>query len=103
AAQASVRQPAEAEARPDYGTPGSRIKLVGLRRKIAEHMVLAKRTIPHYTYVDECDVSDLVRLREALRETYARAGVKLTYLAFFVKAVTAALKEMPIVNSSLDE
>jgi pyruvate dehydrogenase E2 component (dihydrolipoamide acetyltransferase)/2-oxoisovalerate dehydrogenase E2 component (dihydrolipoyl transacylase) len=96
------KQPA-AEPVPDYGTPGTRIKLQGIRRKIADHMVLAKRTIPHYTYVDECDVTDLVRLRESLKETYARAGVKLTYLAFFVKAVVAALKEVPVVNASLDE
>jgi pyruvate dehydrogenase E2 component (dihydrolipoamide acetyltransferase)/2-oxoisovalerate dehydrogenase E2 component (dihydrolipoyl transacylase) len=107
---ASLVKPAEAasqqevpEDQADYGKPGSRIKLQGLRRKIAEHMVLAKKTIPHYSYVDECDVSDLVRLRDALRETYAKAGIKLTYLAFFVKAVTAALKEIPIVNSTLDE
>jgi pyruvate dehydrogenase E2 component (dihydrolipoamide acetyltransferase)/2-oxoisovalerate dehydrogenase E2 component (dihydrolipoyl transacylase) len=66
-------------------------------------MALAKRTIPHYSYVDECDVTDLVRLREGLCETFARSGVKLTYLAFVVKAVVAALKEVPIVNSSLDE
>ncbi len=87
----------------DFGTPGTRIKFAGLRRKIAEHMVLAKNTIPHYTYVDECDVSALVALREALKETVARKGARLTYLAFFVKAVAAALKEVPIVNASLDE
>jgi pyruvate dehydrogenase E2 component (dihydrolipoamide acetyltransferase)/2-oxoisovalerate dehydrogenase E2 component (dihydrolipoyl transacylase) len=98
-----AEKPAEAEPRPDYGTPGTRIKLLGLRRKIADHMVLAKRTIPHYTYVDECEVTDLVRLRESLRDTFAQAGVKLTYLAFFVKAVAAALKEVPIANASLDE
>jgi pyruvate dehydrogenase E2 component (dihydrolipoamide acetyltransferase)/2-oxoisovalerate dehydrogenase E2 component (dihydrolipoyl transacylase) len=91
------------EPRPDYGTPGSRIKLHGVRRRIAEHMVLAKRTIPHYSYVDECDVTDLVRLRDGLREVYARAGVKLTYLPFLVKAVVAALKEVPLVNATLDE
>src|SRR5260370_10855218 len=45
---------------PDYGKAGQRIKFVGLRRKIAEHLVHAKRTIPHYSYVDECDVSELV-------------------------------------------
>lgn len=90
-------------AKEDYGTPGTRIKLAGLRRKVAEHMVLAKRTVPHYSYVDECDVTELVRLREAFKEPYARRGVKLTYLAFFVKAVAAALKEVPIVNSALDE
>jgi pyruvate dehydrogenase E2 component (dihydrolipoamide acetyltransferase)/2-oxoisovalerate dehydrogenase E2 component (dihydrolipoyl transacylase) len=95
--------PARMEVKPDYGRPGTRIKMQGLRRRIAEHMVLAKRTIPHYSYVDECDVSELVRLRDGLREEYARAGVKLTYLAFFVKAVVAALKEVPLVNASLDE
>jgi pyruvate dehydrogenase E2 component (dihydrolipoamide acetyltransferase)/2-oxoisovalerate dehydrogenase E2 component (dihydrolipoyl transacylase) len=92
-----------AEPRPDFGTPGTRLQLQGLRRKIAEHMVRSKHTAPHYTYVDECDVTDLVRLREALREPAARLGVRLTYLAFFVKAVTAALKEVPIVNAALDE
>jgi 2-oxoisovalerate dehydrogenase E2 component (dihydrolipoyl transacylase) len=87
----------------DYGQPGTRIKMHGLRRTIAQRMAHSKRTIPHYSYVDECDVSDLVRLRESLRETYAGAGIKLTYLPFFVKAVVAALKEVPIVNASLDE
>jgi pyruvate dehydrogenase E2 component (dihydrolipoamide acetyltransferase)/2-oxoisovalerate dehydrogenase E2 component (dihydrolipoyl transacylase) len=98
-----VRKRVAAEARPDYGKPGTHIKMQGLRRKIAEHVAVAKRTIPHYSYVDECDVTDLVKLREGLREVYARAGVKLTYLAFFVKAAVAALKEVPLVNASLDE
>lgn len=92
-----------AEPAPDYGKPGTRIKMQGLRRSIATHMVQAKRTIPHYSYIDECDVTELVRLRESLRDTYSRAGVKLTYLAFFVKAVVSALREVPIVNASLDE
>jgi pyruvate dehydrogenase E2 component (dihydrolipoamide acetyltransferase)/2-oxoisovalerate dehydrogenase E2 component (dihydrolipoyl transacylase) len=48
-------------------------------------------------------VTDLVRLRDGLRETFARSGMKLTYLAFVVKAVVAALEEVPIVNSRLDE
>jgi 2-oxoisovalerate dehydrogenase E2 component (dihydrolipoyl transacylase) len=92
-----------AEVHPDYGTPGTRLRLQGVRRKIAEHMVQAKHTIPHYSYVDECEVTELVRLREALRETYAGAGLRLTYLAFFVKAVVGALKEVPIVNASLND
>src|SRR5205823_5792588 len=70
-----------------------------LRRTIAERMVLSKRTIPHYTYVDECDVSEMVRLREGLRG----AKAKVTYLAFVVKAAVAALKEVPLVNATLDE
>jgi pyruvate dehydrogenase E2 component (dihydrolipoamide acetyltransferase)/2-oxoisovalerate dehydrogenase E2 component (dihydrolipoyl transacylase) len=100
---APAAEPPADEVRLDYGTPGTRIKLHGVRRKIAEHMVLAKRTIPHYSYVDECDVTELVRLRDSLRDTFAQAGAKLTYLAFFVKAVVAALREVPIVNASLDD
>jgi pyruvate dehydrogenase E2 component (dihydrolipoamide acetyltransferase)/2-oxoisovalerate dehydrogenase E2 component (dihydrolipoyl transacylase) len=91
------------EVKPDYGRPGTRLKLQGLRRAIAEHLAQAKRTIPHYSYVEECDVTDLVRLRDSLREPFTRLGVKLTYLPFFVKAVVAALKEVPLVNASLDE
>jgi pyruvate dehydrogenase E2 component (dihydrolipoamide acetyltransferase)/2-oxoisovalerate dehydrogenase E2 component (dihydrolipoyl transacylase) len=87
----------------DYGKPGTRIKLIGVRRKIAEHMVEAKRTIPHYAYVDECDVTELVSLRMQLKDRFERVGTKLTYLAFIVKATANALRQVPIVNSSLDE
>jgi pyruvate dehydrogenase E2 component (dihydrolipoamide acetyltransferase)/2-oxoisovalerate dehydrogenase E2 component (dihydrolipoyl transacylase) len=87
----------------DYGTPGTRVKLQGLRRLIAERMVKSKQTIPHYSYVDECDVTELVRLRQALRDAADKVGVKVTYLAFAVKAVAAALREVPLVNASLDE
>ncbi|MCC6416797.1 MAG: 2-oxo acid dehydrogenase subunit E2 [Gemmataceae bacterium] len=92
-----------AQPRPDYGRPGTKIKLQGLRRKIAEQMVRSKRTIPHYTYVDECDVTELVRLRAGLRDAATRVGVKVTYLPFFIKAVVAALKEVPIVNATFDD
>lgn len=87
----------------DFGKPGTRVKLVGIRRKIAEHLTQSKQTIPHYAYVDECDVTELVKLRAAVKEAFASKGTKLTYLAFFVKAVVTALKEVPIVNASLDE
>lgn len=87
----------------DFGVAGTRQKLLGLRRRIAEHMVAAKKHIPHYSYIDECDLTDLVRLRGQLRDPLAKAGVKLTYLAFFVKAAARALKDIPIVNSTFDE
>ncbi|MCH7728640.1 MAG: 2-oxo acid dehydrogenase subunit E2, partial [Planctomycetes bacterium] len=83
--------------------PGTRIKLKGLRRRIAEHMVHSKQTIPHYSYIDECNVTELVRLRESLKPTFAESGLKLTYLPFIVKATVAALREFPIVNASLDD
>jgi pyruvate dehydrogenase E2 component (dihydrolipoamide acetyltransferase)/2-oxoisovalerate dehydrogenase E2 component (dihydrolipoyl transacylase) len=99
---AAKPQPATAPAL-DVGRPGARVKMIGLRRKIAEHMVESKKHIPHYTYVDEVDVTDLVKLRSLAQEHFAQNGVKLTYLAFFVKAVANALKEVPIANATFDE
>jgi pyruvate/2-oxoglutarate dehydrogenase complex dihydrolipoamide acyltransferase (E2) component len=87
----------------EVGTAGTRSRLTGLRRTIAERLAQATRSIPHYSYVDECDVTELVRLREELKPTLAAAGLKLTYLPFFVKAAVAALKQVPLVNASLDE
>jgi pyruvate dehydrogenase E2 component (dihydrolipoamide acetyltransferase)/2-oxoisovalerate dehydrogenase E2 component (dihydrolipoyl transacylase) len=87
----------------DFGKPGIRLKLQGVRRKMAENMARAKHVVPHSTYVEECDVTELVRLRDSLRDKFSQAGIKLTYLPFFIKAVTKALQEIPIVNSSLDE
>jgi 2-oxoisovalerate dehydrogenase E2 component (dihydrolipoyl transacylase) len=101
--RAANPQAANPQARRDYGKPGTRVKFQGMRRKIAEHLVRAKQTIPHYTYVDECDVTDLVRMRESLKEPLSKQGIRITYLAFFVKAVVGALQEVPIVNASLDE
>lgn len=102
-ATANPQAGAHAPPEPDYGKPGTRVKFQGVRRKIAENLARSKQTIPHYTYVDECDVSELVRIREALKEPLKKQGVRITYLAFFVKAVIGALQEMPIVNASLDE
>ncbi len=83
--------------------PGSRIPLRGLRRTIAETMSRAKQTIPHYSLVDECDVTALVQLREMLKPKCERASVKLTYLSFMVRAAVEALQEIPLINASLDE
>jgi pyruvate dehydrogenase E2 component (dihydrolipoamide acetyltransferase)/2-oxoisovalerate dehydrogenase E2 component (dihydrolipoyl transacylase) len=99
---AGMPKPAS-EPHSDYGTPGTRLKLHGLRRKMAEHMVHAKRVIPHATYVDECEVTELIKLRDSLKEEFAQGGIKLTYLSFFIRAVVLALKEVPLVNASFDE
>ena len=95
--------PAAAEDRNAMEKPDERIPLRGLRRSIAETMARSKQNIPHYGYVDECDVSELVRLRQSLQPMFAKDGVKLTYLSFIVKAVGEALQEVPLVNASLDE
>ena len=92
-----------AELRPAMGKAGTRIPLRGVRRAIAERMVHAKHTAPHYSYVDECDVTEMVRLRNGLKDIFGRQGIRLTYLAFAVHAVSRALVEVPIVNASLDD
>jgi pyruvate dehydrogenase E2 component (dihydrolipoamide acetyltransferase) len=79
------------------------IPLRGLRKKIAEKMVQSKRTIPHYTYVDEIDMTELVKLRQSAKEMSSDKGVKLTYLPFIMKGLIEGLKKYPLLNSSLDE
>ena len=80
-----------------------RIPLRGLRRVIAEHMVHSKHTAAHTLHVDEADVTELVAMRARAKEKAAEQGIKLTYLPFFVKAVTGALKRHPFMNASLDD
>lgn len=75
----------------------------GLRRAIANAMTKSKYTAPHYSYVDEFECSELVALREAAKKWGEQYGVKISYLPFIVKAVVGALREFPIVNSSLEE
>jgi pyruvate dehydrogenase E2 component (dihydrolipoamide acetyltransferase)/2-oxoisovalerate dehydrogenase E2 component (dihydrolipoyl transacylase) len=99
----AVAQQPETRAAIELGQAGTRQKLQGVRRKIAEHMVLSARTIPHYAYIDECDVTEMVRLRKSLRGFYKSKGIDLTYLAFIVKAAALSIKEVPIVNATLDE
>lgn len=76
---------------------------VGVRRKIAERMQTAKNTAAHFTFVEECDVGRLKELRNKLKPSAEAAGVKLTFLPFIVRAVVAALKKHPVLNSALDE
>lgn len=93
---------AKAPARPE-ATPGELIPHTTMRRKIAEHMVMSKRTSPHVTTVMEADLSRVVAHREANKSDYARDGVNLTFTAYFVAASVAALKAYPMANSSWKE
>jgi pyruvate dehydrogenase E2 component (dihydrolipoamide acetyltransferase) len=84
--------------------PGDeRIPFRGVRKKIAENMARSKQKAAHFTYVEECDATELVQLRERARKRVEERGAKLTYLPFIIKAVIAGLKKFPIVNSTLDE
>jgi pyruvate dehydrogenase E2 component (dihydrolipoamide acetyltransferase) len=80
-----------------------RIPITGVRRKIAERMVAAKHTAPHFTYVEEIDASALVSLRTRLKPRAERQGVSLTYMPFFAKACSIAFRDFPNVNAVMDE
>jgi pyruvate dehydrogenase E2 component (dihydrolipoamide acetyltransferase) len=93
---------------PRVGTPvheyegDERIPLRGIRKIIAERMVESKHIVPHFAYFDEVDLSELVNLRKELKSEAAEQGVKLTYLPFFLKAISLAIPKFPAVNASLD-
>lgn len=104
-APAPVHAPAPQHA-PVAIAPGAReerIPFAGLRRKIAQKMAQSKHTAAHFTFVEEVDATALKELRTRLKPRAEAAGAKLSYLPFIVKAVVAALKKHPILNSALDE
>jgi 2-oxoglutarate dehydrogenase E2 component (dihydrolipoamide succinyltransferase) len=79
------------------------VKHTNMRRQIAEHMVMSQKTSPHVLTVMEADMSRVAAHREANKEQFARDGVKLTYTAYFIAAIVAALKAYPTVNSAWTE
>ena len=79
------------------------VPLRGLRRTISERMAKSLHSTAQVTHVDEADMTELVLLREALKGSAEKRGVRLTYLPFIIKALVPALKEFPYVNSTLDE
>jgi 2-oxoglutarate dehydrogenase E2 component (dihydrolipoamide succinyltransferase) len=88
-----------------YGEmPGVRIEPMSMmRQKIAEHMVFSKRTSAHVTTVHRVDMTKIAKLREKLKSQFqAQYGTSLTFLPFVVRAATAALRQFPIVNASVD-
>jgi len=79
------------------------VPLIGLRRKIAEKMQMAKRQIPHFTYVEEVDVTELEALRAQLNERYGKERGKLTLLPLLMRAVVLAIRKFPEVNARFDD
>jgi pyruvate dehydrogenase E2 component (dihydrolipoamide acetyltransferase) len=75
----------------------------GLRRKIIEKMAQSKRTAAHFTYVEECDVTELNEFRAKLKPMAEKRGVKITFMPFVVQAAVIALKEFPELNATLVE
>ncbi|MGJ8572039.1 MAG: dihydrolipoamide acetyltransferase family protein [Hoeflea sp.] len=91
-------------ARPKARKTGSReIKVIGMRRKIAEKMAQSWSRIPHITIVEEIDVSALEDLRAALNTVHAARRGKLTLLPFVMRAIVTAVREQPALNARYDD
>lgn len=83
--------------------PETSEKMSGIRKAIAKAMVHSKQTAPHVTLMDEIDVTNLVAHRNKFKGIAAEKGIKLTFLPYVVKALTSALREYPILNTSLKD
>ena len=79
------------------------IPVIGLRRKIAQKMQDAKRRIPHFTYVEEIDVTELETLRTKLNQKHGATRGKLTLLPFIMRAVVLAVRDFPQMNARFDD
>ncbi len=80
-----------------------RVPLRGIRKKIAEKMQLSKQIIPHFTLMEEANVSELVQLRSKLKPLAKERDIKVTYLPFVIKALITTVREFPIFNASIDD
>ena len=85
------------------GAVEERVPLRGIRKKIAENLQMAKHIIPHFTLMDEANVTELVRTREQMRAAAEKMNVKVTYLPFVMKALIATIREFPQFNASIDD
>ncbi|MEZ5737185.1 MAG: dihydrolipoamide acetyltransferase family protein [Novosphingobium sp.] len=105
----AARLPAAEPEKPQQAPPvellpgaGEQIKVVGLRRRIAEKMAESKRHIPHFSYVEECDVTALEALRAELNELRGDRP-RLTLLPFMITAISRALPDFPMINARYDD
>lgn len=100
-ARPAVPRPLPPPAAPPAGAT-EEIRIVGVRRVIAERMSAAKRTIPHFSYVEEVDVTELDALREHLSAKSAAGAPRLTLLPFVVAALARVLRDYPQCNAHYD-
>ena len=96
-----AQKPGIAALAPD--TSVKEVKVVGLRRKIAEKMAIAKSHIPHITYVEEIDVTSLEELRATLNSKKRADQPKLTILPFLMRAMVKAIADQPHLNALYDD
>ncbi len=85
-----------------YG-PAERLPYKGIRKVIAQAVAQSAYTAPHVSMMDNADVTKLAQVRETAKVEAAKNGIKLTFLPYIIEALVKALKEFPVVNSSIDE
>jgi 2-oxoisovalerate dehydrogenase E2 component (dihydrolipoyl transacylase) len=105
ATTASVVAPAAVNAAntANSANTGRRVEPIkGIKAAMARQMAESVSTIPHFTYCEEIDLTDLIALRLSLKDNLAKQGVKLTMMPFFMKAMSLALNEFPILNSQVN-
>jgi pyruvate dehydrogenase E2 component (dihydrolipoamide acetyltransferase) len=101
AASAATPRPATSSAA-GAGLAGQAVPMSVMRRKIADHMIASRRTSAHVHSVFEVNFGQVEKIRQAKKNEYERAGAKLTYLSFILKAAVDALRAIPVVNASVD-
>lgn len=100
ATQPSAEKPAVAAA----SIGGKRVEPIrGVKAAMAKAMMNSVSTIPHFTYAEEFDLTAVMALQKQLKERYAEQGVRITMMPFFIKAMSLALKEFPIMNAQVND
>lgn len=103
---AATRPAPAAPAAPTVVYEQDRVEILpmdNMRRRIAEHMVMSKQTSPHVYSVSMCDMTKIVNYRERVKNKFEEnEGTKLTYTPFFIDAVVRAIKDFPLINSSIE-
>jgi 2-oxoisovalerate dehydrogenase E2 component (dihydrolipoyl transacylase) len=103
AARAAGAQPAGSGTRYVERNDEEAIPVIGLRRRIAQRMQEAKRRIPHFTYVEEIDVTEIETLRARLNAQYGAQRGRLTLLPLLARAIVLAVREFPQINARYDD
>jgi 2-oxoisovalerate dehydrogenase E2 component (dihydrolipoyl transacylase) len=100
-AQSSASQ--EQSAKPVATAGGTRTEAIrGVKAAMAKAMTESVSTIPHFTYADEFDLTNVMALQKQLKERYKDEGIRITMMPFFIKALSLALKEFPIMNAQVN-
>ncbi len=97
------QQTSDATAKPAATSGGTRTEAIrGVKAAMAKAMTESVSTIPHFTYADEFDMTNVMALQKQLKERYKDEGIRITMMPFFIKALSLALKEFPVMNAQVN-